>query len=86
MVHLRNGIFVRNEEKLTALLAYSSFRQVATSGFRENFRVTSSSSRIRQDVLKWGVNTQWLRIKHSTAAQHSKWTVYDVTRSVGRNM
>ena len=28
--------FFRKEEKLVALLVYSSFRQVATSGFRIN--------------------------------------------------
>ena len=61
----------RNEEKLVALLVYYSFRRVATTGFQNISVITSNSSWIRQAVLKWGVNTESLRIQHSTAARHS---------------
>ena len=36
----------KNEEKLVALLVYSSFRRVATSGIRNSSVATSSISRI----------------------------------------
>ena len=36
----------RNEEKLVALLVYSSFRRVATSGIRNSSVATSSISRL----------------------------------------
>ena len=35
----------RNEEKLVALLVYSSFRRVATSGIRNSSVATSSNNR-----------------------------------------
>ena len=74
--------FFRNEGKLVALLVYSSFRRVSTSGIQNNSLATSSISWIRQAVLKWGVNTESLRIHHSTAARHSWNSINDVTRLV----
>ena len=63
-----------------ALLVYSSFRGVATSGFRNKSVATSNSSWIRQAVLKWGVNTESHRTQHSTAARDSYESTSDVTR------
>ena len=62
---------VINEEKLVALLVYFSFRLVATSGIRNSSVATSSSSWIRQAVLRLGVNTKLFRIPHSTEAEYS---------------
>ena len=71
-----------NEEKLVALLAYSSFRLVATSGIRNSSVATSSTSfnsvsraQIRSE---YGVTPYY----HSTAAQHSWNGFCDVTRLV----
>ena len=64
-------LLFRIEEKLVALLAYSSVRWLATSGFRSVSEATSNSSWIKQAVINWGVNTESLRIQHSTAARHS---------------
>ena len=41
-VNLIVSYFFRNEEKLVALLVYSSFRRVATSGIRNRSVATSS--------------------------------------------
>ena len=71
-----------NEEKLVALLVYSPLRRVATSGIRNSSVVTSSTSGIRQAVLKLGVNMESLPIQHSTAARHSNRNENDVTRLV----
>ena len=71
-----------NEGKLVALLVYSSFRRAATSGLRNISVAISSNKWIRKAVLEWGVNTESIRIQHSTAAQHSDWIGFDVTRPV----
>ena len=43
-VNLSDFYSFRNEEKLVALLVYSSFRRVATSGIRNNSVATGSIS------------------------------------------
>ena len=58
-----------NEEKPVELLVYSSFRQVATSGFQNHSVATRSSRSIKQAVLEQGVNTESLRNQHSSAAR-----------------
>ena len=45
-VNLSDFYSFRNEEKLVALLVYSSFRRVATSGIRNSSVATSSISLI----------------------------------------
>ena len=64
-----------NEEKLVALLVYSSFVRVAISGFRNISVFTSSGSILCS-------NEEWFR-NHSafTTAQHSN-SINDVTRLV----
>ena len=76
-------VFVfRTEERLVAILVYTSFRRVVTSMLRRISVFKSSDSKITQAVLKWGVNTEWLRIQHSNAAKHSERNDCDVTRLV----
>ena len=72
----------RNEEKLVALLVYSSFRRVAPSGIQNSSVPTISIIWIKQAVLKWGVNTESLRIQQCTAARYSNRNECDVTRLV----
>ena len=67
------------EEKLVALLIYSSFWRVAINGIGNSSVAISSISWIRQDVLKWGVKTESHRIQHSTAARYSNRNENDVT-------
>ena len=74
--------FYGNEEKLVALIVYSSFRRVATSGIRNSSVATGSISWIKQAVFKWGVGTESLRIQHSTAAQFSYKNESHITRLV----
>ena len=68
----------RNEEKLVALLVYSSFRRVATT------RIWNSSVPLIVIVVcaQVVVNLESLRIHYSTAAWHSNSNVCDVTRLV----
>ena len=75
-------LLFRIEERLVALPVPSSFRRVATSGFQNNSAATSSSSWVRQAVVKWRVNTESLHFQHSTAARQSYWNETDVTRLI----
>ena len=78
----RQSLLSRKEEKLVALLAYSSFKLVATIGFRNDSVATSSSSQFTQAVLKWAANAESLRIHNRTAARHRCYSGSDVTRLV----
>ena len=60
-----------NDEKLVALLVYSSFGRVATSNIWKISVATSNIGWIRKAVLNWGVNMESLRIHHSVAARYS---------------
>ena len=79
IVHHCIDFLVGNEERLVGLLVYSSFRRGATSCIWNSSVFTRTSSWNRQAVLKWGVNTESLRIQHSTAAQYSCKNESDVT-------
>ena len=74
--------FSGKAEKLVALLVYSSFRRVTTSGIRNSSAATSSISWIRQAVLKWRVNTESLPIHHNNATRPSQNCINEVTRLV----
>ena len=65
-----NKIFFRNEDKLAALLVYSSYRRVATNLLRSTSLLTSSSSQVSQVERKLGVNTDSLRIQNSFIAHN----------------
>ena len=69
-------------EKLVATLIYSSLRRVATSMLQRTSVFTSSSSQVRQALLKWGVNTGPFRFQYSTAAQQIHRYDWEVTRLV----
>ena len=71
---------LRNEDKLAALKADSSFTRVAANLLRRIFVSSSSGSQIRQAELKRGMKRESLRIQYSTTAQLSGWNDCDVTR------
>ena len=76
-------VFVfRNEEKIVALLIYSSFKRVATRMLRRNLVFTFSGSQFSQTERKLGVNTVSLCIQYSIRAQFGNWNDCDVTRVV----
>ena len=60
---------VRIDEKLVALLVYSSFKRVATSILRSNSVITSSDSLVIQTERELGVNTDSVGIQYSITAQ-----------------
>ena len=75
-------IVLRNEEKLVALLVWSSLRREATSMLRRISLFTSSSSQVSQTVIKWKMKTESLPNQYSTAAPHSDRNDCDFIRLV----
>ena len=76
-------VFVfRNEEKLVALLVYSSGKEVATNELRRVPVVTASRTQVTQAVLNWGENTPPHRFQQNFVAQHCDWNSCDLTRPV----
>ena len=70
---VRQSLLFKNEEKLVALLFYSSFKGVATSGFRI----------IPYSLVMVCLNEEWIR-NHSvfTTARHSQYNRNGVIRLV----
>ena len=68
-----------NEEKLVSLLVYSSFRLVTTNGIRNNSVATSSTSFNSVILAQIWMNTESLRIHHSTSIVRK---LCDLTRLV----
>ena len=77
--------FFENEDKLVALLVYSSFQRIASSGIRNSSVATRRNSSIKKAALNGKVNTESLRIRHSIAARHSQSNINDVSRLVQRD-
>ena len=78
--YITSDLFLfRNEETLVELLVYSSFGQVATNMLRNVSVITGGGTRVKQPVLKWGLNIDSLRNQHGTTAKLSGWNDCDVT-------
>ena len=76
------SIFFITEEKQVALLVYSSFMQITTSGLHRISVFTSSGSQFVQTERNWGLNTDELRIFYSITAPLIGRDGSDVTRLV----
>ena len=57
------------EEKLVALLFFSSFRQVATSNLQRNSVFACSGIKVNQTERQWRMNTILLPTRYSLTAQ-----------------
>ena len=77
-ITVNQTFLVRNEEKLVALLVYSSIIEVSTSGFRINPR----SRKLVEMCPQMRINPESVRIHRSTAERHSKSSVGYVTTLV----
>ena len=67
-----NKNFFGNEDKLAALLVYSSYRRLATNSLRSTSLLTSSRGKVSQAESKLGVNTDSLRVQNRFTAHNLK--------------
>ena len=69
----------RNEEKLVALVEYSSFKRLAISMLQKFSVFIRSGSQVSQFERNKAVKTDSLCIQFSITVQHSRWNDCDVT-------